>query len=52
MGIDHQRGHRGVLQPGKHVLRWGCTHDKWPLQWHLQKVKAAITGLSWRHLKQ
>lgn len=42
---------RGVLQPGKHFRRWGCTEGRGPLQWHLENVEAAITGWSRRHLK-
>ncbi len=47
-----QLRHRGVLQPGKHFRRWGCTHGRGPLQWHLENVEATITGWSRRHLKQ
>jgi len=43
---------RGVLQPGKHFRRWGCTQGKGPLQWHLENVEATITGWSRRHLRQ
>ena len=43
---------RGVLQPGKHFRRWGCTQGKGPLQWHGENVEAAITGWSRRHLRQ
>jgi hypothetical protein len=42
---------RGVLQPGKHFRRWGCTQGKGPLQWHGENVEAAITGWSRRHLR-
>jgi hypothetical protein len=42
---------RCVLQPGKHFRRRGCTQRKGPLQWHLKKVEAAITGWSRRHLR-
>ena len=43
---------RGVLQPGRHFRRWGCTQGKGPLQWHLESVEATITGWSRRHLRQ
>ena len=43
---------RGVLQPGKHFRRWGCTEGKGPLQWHGENIEASITGWSRRHLKQ
>jgi len=35
---------RGVLTPGKHYRRWGCTQGRGPLQWHLENVEATITG--------
>ena len=41
---------RGVLQPGKHYRRWGCTEGRGPLQWHLENVEATITGWSRRNL--
>ena len=41
---------RGVLTPGKHYRRWGCTQGRGPLQWHLENVEATITGWSRRHL--
>jgi hypothetical protein len=43
---------RGVLQPGKHFRRWGCTQGKGPLQWHHENVEATITGWSRRNLRQ
>ena len=43
---------RGVLQPGKHFRRWGCTEGNGPLQWHGENIEASITGWSRRHLKQ
>ena len=43
---------RGVLQPGKHFRRGGCTQGKGPLQWHLENVEATITGWSRRNLRQ
>ncbi|MEA5424696.1 helix-turn-helix domain-containing protein [Synechococcus sp. CCY9202] len=43
---------RGVLTPGKHYRRWGCTQGRGPLQWHLENVEATITGWSRRHLQQ
>jgi hypothetical protein len=43
---------RGVLQPGKHFRRWGCTKGKGPLQWHHQNVEATITAWSRRNLRQ
>lgn len=43
---------RGVLQPGKHFRRWGCTQGKGPLQWHGENVEATITGWSRRNLRQ
>lgn len=43
---------RGVLQPGKHFRRWGCTKGKGPLQWHGENIEASITGWSRRNLKQ
>jgi hypothetical protein len=43
---------RGVLQPGKHFRRWGCTEGKGPLQWHGKNVEASITGWSRRYLRQ
>jgi hypothetical protein len=43
---------RGVLQPGKHFRRWGCTQGKGPLQWHGVNVEATITGWSRRNLRQ
>ena len=42
---------RGVLTPGKHYRRWGCTQGRSPLQWHLENVEATITGWSRRHLR-
>jgi hypothetical protein len=42
---------RGVLTPGKHYRRWGCTQGRGPLQWHLENVEATITGWSRRHLQ-
>lgn len=42
---------RGVLLPGKHFRRWGCTHGKGPLQWHAENIEAAITGWSRRNLR-
>ncbi len=42
---------RGVLVPGKHYRRWGCTQGRGPLQWHLENVEATITGWSRRHLR-
>jgi hypothetical protein len=42
---------RGVLQPGKHFRRWGCTQGKGPLQWHLENVEATITGWSRKNLR-
>ena len=42
---------RGLLQPGKHDRRWGCTQGRGPLQWHLENVEATITGWSRRHLR-
>ena len=42
---------RGVLLPGKHFRRWGCTQGKGPLQWHLENVEATITGWSRKHLR-
>jgi len=41
----------GVLTPGKHYRRWGCTQGRGPLQWHLENVEATITGWSRRHLQ-
>jgi hypothetical protein len=41
---------RGVLTPGKHYRRWGCTQGRGPLQWHLENVEATITGWSRRNL--
>lgn len=41
---------RGVLQPGKHFRRWGCTQGKGPLQWHAENIEATITGWSRRNL--
>ena len=41
---------RGVLTPGKHYRRWGCTQGRGPLQWHLENVEATITGWNRRHL--
>lgn len=35
---------RGVLTPGKHYRRWGCTQGWDPLHWHLENVEATITG--------
>ena len=29
---------RGVLQPGKHFRRWGCTEGKGHLQWHGENI--------------
>ena len=43
---------QGVLQPGKHFRRWGCTQGKGPLPWHLENVEATITGWSRRNLRQ
>jgi hypothetical protein len=43
--------HRGVVQPGKHFRRWGCTQSRGPLQWHIENVEAAITGWSKRNLR-
>ena len=37
---------RGILQPGKHYRRWGCTKGKGPLQWHPENVEAALNGWS------
>lgn len=42
---------RGVLQPGKHYRRWGCTQGRGPLLWNLENVEATITGWSRRHLR-
>lgn len=42
---------RGVLQPGKHYRRWGCTEGRGPLQRHLENVEATITGWSRRNLR-
>jgi hypothetical protein len=47
-----QQRFRGVLQPGKHFRRWGCTQGKGLLQWHLENVEATITGWSRRNLRQ
>lgn len=41
---------RGVLQPGKHFRRWGCTQGKGPLQWHAENIEATVTGWSRRNL--
>jgi len=42
---------RGVLQPGKHFRRWGCTQGRGPLQWHAENVEATITGWSRKNLR-
>lgn len=42
---------RGILLPGKHFRRWGCTEGKGPLQWHEQNVEATITGWSKKNLQ-
>jgi hypothetical protein len=42
---------RGILLPGKHFRRWGCTEGKGPLQWHEQNVEATITGWSKKNLR-
>ncbi len=43
---------RGVLVAGKHFRRWGCTHGRGPLQWHLENVEATITGWSRKNLQR
>lgn len=43
---------RGILLPGKHFRRWGCTQGKGPLQWHGDNVEAAITAWSRKHLQE
>jgi hypothetical protein len=40
----------GVLVPGKHYRRWGCTQGRGPLPWHAENIEAPITGWSRRHL--
>ena len=40
---------RGILQPGKHYRRWGCTQGRGPLQWHPENVEATLTCWSKRH---
>jgi hypothetical protein len=42
---------RGVLVPGKHYRRWGCTQGRGPLQWHAENIEATITGWSRRNLR-
>jgi len=42
---------RGVLVPGKHYRRWGCTQGRGPLQWHAENVEATITGWSRKNLR-
>ncbi len=42
---------RGILLPGKHFRRWGCTEGKGPLQWHEQNVEATMTGWSKKNLR-
>ena len=42
---------RGILLPGKHFRRWGCTEGKGPLQWHEPNVEATITGWSKKNLR-
>ena len=41
---------RGVLRPGKHFRRWGCTQGRGPLQWHSENIEATLTGWSQRNL--
>ncbi|MFM1811935.1 MAG: hypothetical protein RLZZ336_873 [Cyanobacteriota bacterium] len=42
---------RGVLTPGNHYRRWGCTQGRGLLQWHLENVEATIRGWSNKHLQ-
>ena len=42
---------RGILLPGKHFRRWGCTEGKGPLQWHEPNVEATITVWSKKNLR-
>jgi hypothetical protein len=50
MDIPRQLRLRGVLTPGKHYRRWGCTQGRGPLQWHLENVEARITAWSKKNL--